>query len=64
MTAPIPDIEASEWYYDALDALESFATLEEGDEDGALLHGEGEIQNPDDDIGRAVEDLEALTDSA
>jgi hypothetical protein len=60
---PIPDVETPRWYYRELEDLEDLALLEDGGEAG-VLHGEGDVQNPDDDIGRAWEDLEALTESA
>ncbi len=66
MIAPSPDVE-TRWCYGELYDLEQLAMLEDGGdggEVGAALQGEGEGQTPDDEIGRAWEDLEALTESA
>ncbi len=63
MIAPDQDVETLSWYYDEMDGLEDLTMLEDG-EVGVAVHGEGDIQGTDDEIGRAWEDLEALTDSA
>lgn len=63
MIAPDPDVETPSWYYDEIDELEAFSLIEEGEVD-ATLHGEGDVQGTDDEVGRAWEDIEALGDSA
>ncbi len=63
MIAPYSDVETPGWYYDDMEELEDLSLIEEGDV-GADLHGEGDVQGTDDEVGRAWEDLEALSDSA